>query len=85
MQLKVFYIPIKGACDKAISMHLQDINGLMARGTWCCGFSTRVLEESNPTLIGWKSLKPKKEFAKIKTPFHTDGRRFEIATSCILF
>ena len=59
---------------------------------WACGpeglgavsVSERVLKESNPTLIGWRSLK---EEASIHVqnpyPFHQDARRFEIATSCI--
>ena len=43
-----------------------------------------MLEESNPTLIGWKSLKAEEGIhINHKTPFHSDGRRFEIATSCI--
>jgi len=37
-----------------------------------------------PTLIGWKSLKAEEGiYVNNETPFHSDGRRFEIATSCI--
>ncbi len=59
---------------------------------WACGpeglggvaISERVLEESQPTLIGWKSLKVEKSiYNNDSNPFHTDARRFEIATSCI--
>ncbi len=43
-----------------------------------------MLEESNPTLIGWKSLRAEEGIhVNNKTPFHSDGRRFEIATSCV--
>ena len=59
---------------------------------WACGpeglggvaISERVLTESNPTLIGWRSLKKEGSIYNDDTqPFHLDGRRFEIATSCI--
>jgi L-cysteine/cystine lyase len=54
---------------------------------WCCGpeglgvvaLSQRLLGEARPTLIGWRSLADEDS----GTPtFHTDGRRFEVATSC---
>jgi len=79
------HIPIKGACDKA------DIYAFTGH-KWAFGpeglgavvLSTRVLEESSPTLIGWKSLKAEEGiYINNKTPFHSDGRRFEIATSCV--
>ncbi len=78
-------IPIKGACDNA------DIYAFTGH-KWAYGpeglgavvLSTRVLEESSPTLIGWKSLKDEEGiYVNNKTPFHSDGRRFEVATSCI--
>lgn len=59
---------------------------------WACGpeglggvaISDRVLNQANPTLIGWRSLKQENT---TNTPhaemFHKDSRRFEIATSCI--
>ena len=59
---------------------------------WACGpeglgavvISRRILEESNPTLIGWKSLKNEQSiYEESYNPFHSDARRFEIATSCI--
>ena len=54
---------------------------------WCCGpeglgavvLSERVLAESRPTLIGWRSLLDENATA---ASFHSDGRRFEVATSC---
>jgi L-cysteine/cystine lyase len=54
---------------------------------WCCGpeglgvavLSDRLLVESRPTLIGWRSLA---EAGSGAAPFHRDGRRFEVATSC---
>ncbi len=79
------HIPIKDACNKA------DIYAFTGH-KWAYGpeglgavvLSTRVLEESNPTLIGWKCLKAEEGiYVNNKNPFHSDGRRFEIATSCI--
>ncbi|MFM7313299.1 MAG: aminotransferase class V-fold PLP-dependent enzyme [Cyanobium sp.] len=60
---------------------------------WCCGpeglgvvaLSDRLLEQARPTLICWRSLAD--EDATSQSPahglFHGDGRRFEVATSCI--
>ena len=79
------HIPIKGACDTA------DIYAFTGH-KWAYGpeglgavvLSARVLEESSPTLIGWKSLKAEEGIhINNKAPFHSDARRFEIATSCI--
>ena len=55
---------------------------------WCCGpeglggvaVSERVLEQSQPTVIGWRSLSDE---TSAGSPWHRDGRRFEVATSCI--
>ncbi len=55
---------------------------------WCCGpeglgvvaLSERLLAEAQPTLIGWRSLSHE---GSATSGFHTDGRRFEVATSCI--
>lgn len=55
---------------------------------WCCGpeglgvvaLSARLLEEGQPTLIGWRSLSHESDGA---SRFHADARRFEVATSCI--
>jgi L-cysteine/cystine lyase len=55
---------------------------------WCCGpeglggvaLSERVLEQAQPTLIGWRSLR---EEAWAESCFHNDARRFEVATSCV--
>ena len=54
---------------------------------WCCGpeglggvlLSERLLEASQPTLIGWRTLRSED---KANGGFHRDGRRFEVATSC---
>jgi L-cysteine/cystine lyase len=54
---------------------------------WCCGpeglgavaLSERLLAESSPTLIGWRSLDHDGPGA---AGFHGDARRFEVATSC---
>ncbi len=46
--------------------------------------SERVLIESRPTLIGWKSLINEGSGSHtISLPFFKDSRRFEIATSCV--
>ena len=55
---------------------------------WCCGpeglgaeaLSERVLEQAKPTLIGWRSLRSE---ASGSSSFHSDSRRFEVATSCV--
>jgi L-cysteine/cystine lyase len=55
---------------------------------WCCGpeglggvaLSERLLEQAQPTLIGWRSLAHEGSAA---SSFHRDGRRFEVATSCL--
>ena len=54
---------------------------------WCCGpeglgavaLSERLLAESSPTLIGWRTLAHDGPGAG---GFHQDARRFEVATSC---
>jgi L-cysteine/cystine lyase len=54
---------------------------------WCCGpeglgavvLSERLLAESSPTLIGWRSLAHDGPGAG---GYHRDARRFEVATSC---
>jgi len=79
------HIPIKGACDKAdIYAFTGHKWAYGPEGLGAVALSSRVLEESNPTLIGWKSLKAEEGiYANNKSPFHSDGRRFEIATSCV--
>jgi L-cysteine/cystine lyase len=55
---------------------------------WCCGpeglgavaLSERLLTESSPTLIGWRSLSDE---GIAGSGFHGDARRFEVATSCL--
>jgi len=55
---------------------------------WCCGpeglggvaLSERLLEQAQPTLIGWRSLRHE---ASASSSFHSDARRFEVATSCV--
>ncbi|AFY28496.1 aminotransferase class V-fold PLP-dependent enzyme [Cyanobium gracile] len=54
---------------------------------WCCGpeglgavaLSGRLLAESSPTLIGWRTLEHDGPGAG---GYHRDARRFEVATSC---
>ena len=59
---------------------------------WACGpeglggvaVSERVLSDSQPTLIGWRSLQDEtRAVADDPDPFHHDSRRFEVATSCV--
>jgi L-cysteine/cystine lyase len=55
---------------------------------WCCGpeglggvaLSERLLEQAQPTVIGWRSLRHESNAA---SPWHHDARRFEVATSCV--
>ncbi len=55
---------------------------------WCCGpeglggvaLSERLLEQAQPTLIGWRSLSNEGSGG---SDFHSDARRFEVATSCV--
>jgi len=55
---------------------------------WCCGpeglgavaLSERLLADSAPTLIGWRSLSNE---TATGSAFHRDARRFEVATSCL--
>ena len=55
---------------------------------WCCGpeglggvaLSERLLEQAQPTLIGWRSLRHE---GSPGSSFHRDARRFEVATSCV--
>ncbi len=77
-------IPIKQAASKA------DIYAFTGH-KWAFGpeglggvvLSNRVLDEAKPTLIGWKSLIHEGSiYNNNSEPFHRDGRRFEIATSC---
>jgi L-cysteine/cystine lyase len=54
---------------------------------WCCGpeglgavaLSERLLADSSPTLIGWRTLEHDGPGAG---GYHRDARRFEVATSC---
>ena len=59
---------------------------------WACGpeglggvaLSERVLQETSPTVIGWRSLEDEsKADLTSPDPFHHDSRRFEVATSCV--
>ncbi len=79
------HIPIKDVCDHAdIYAFTGHKWAYGPEGLGAVALSTRVLEESSPTLIGWKSLKAEEGiYVNNKTPFHSDGRRFEIATSCV--
>ncbi|MCP9848245.1 aminotransferase class V-fold PLP-dependent enzyme [Cyanobium sp. Morenito 9A2] len=55
---------------------------------WACGpeglggvaLSERVLEQASPTLIGWRNLRQETDE---HGGWHPDGRRFEVATSCV--
>ena len=55
---------------------------------WLCGpeglggvaLSERLLEQAQPTLIGWRSLRHE---GSAGSAWHGDARRFEVATSCV--
>ena len=55
---------------------------------WLCGpeglggvaLSERLLEQAQPTLIGWRSLRHE---GSASSSWHGDARRFEVATSCV--
>ncbi|MEC8607432.1 MAG: aminotransferase class V-fold PLP-dependent enzyme [Cyanobacteriota bacterium] len=82
--------------DAAQSMGSLELGGVPAAADiyaftghkWCCGpeglggvaLSERVLEQSQPTVIGWRSLRNENSSG---SQWHHDGRRFEVATSCI--
>ena len=77
------------ASDQAAAA--ADIYGFTGH-KWACGpeglggvaLSERVLQEANPTLIGWRSLRHEsKADPSNLDPFHHDSRRFEVATSCV--
>ena len=78
-------IPVTAAAASA------DIYGFTGH-KWACGpeglggvaLSERVLEDAQPTLIGWRSLRDEtKADLSSDDPFHHDSRRFEVATSCV--
>jgi len=78
-------IPVAEAADAA------DIYACTGH-KWCCGpeglgvvaLSERLLEQASPTLIGWRSLADENAVASspANSQFHSDARRFEVATSC---
>jgi L-cysteine/cystine lyase len=59
---------------------------------WCCGpeglggvaLSERLLQESQPTMGGWRSLANENTAggSDASSGWHHDARRFEVATSC---
>ena len=78
-------IPVAAAAAAA------DIYGFTGH-KWACGpeglggvaLSERVLEDAQPTVIGWRSLRDEsKADLNSSDPFHHDSRRFEVATSCV--
>ena len=78
-------IPIKEAC---INADIYAFTGhkwaLGPEGLGGVSLSERLISDSKPTLIGWRSLhKEIGIYANISNPFHIDSRKFEIATSCI--
>lgn len=74
----------QGAANAAAAADIYACTG----HKWCCGpeglgavaLSERLLSESQPTLIGWRSLSHE---GSAGSGFHSDARRFEVATSCI--
>jgi len=74
-------VPVQQAADAA------DIYAFTGH-KWCCWpeglggvvCSERLLEQAQPTLVGWRSLRHE---ADADSPWHRDARRFEVATSCV--
>jgi L-cysteine/cystine lyase len=83
-----------GSLPVAAAANVADIYACTGH-KWCCGpeglgvvaLSERLLNEARPTLIGWRSLVSEQvsgpQSGSGDSPFHGDGRRFEVATSCI--
>jgi len=78
-------IPVQ---DAAVAADIYAFTG----HKWACGpeglggvaLSERVLNEGQPTVIGWRSLQDEsKADLNSSDPFHHDSRRFEVATSCV--
>jgi len=75
-----------GNIPVAEAAHAADIDACTGH-KWCCGheglgavvLSDRLLAETSPTVIGWRSLASESQSAN---GFHSDARRFEVATSC---
>jgi L-cysteine/cystine lyase len=76
-----------GSLPLGASADVADIYAITGH-KWCCGpeglgavaLSERLLAESSPTLIGWRSLSNE---GIPGSGFHGDARRFEVATSCL--
>ena len=69
----------------------SDIYSITAH-KWSCGpeglgaffISDRFIRNTNPTIIGWKSLKKEQGiYETSNNVFQEDARKFEVATSCI--
>ncbi|MEB3234454.1 MAG: aminotransferase class V-fold PLP-dependent enzyme [Cyanobacteriota bacterium] len=76
-----------GSLPVAEAAPLADIYAFTGH-KWCCGpeglggvaLSERLLEQAQPTLIGWRSLRQE---SSATSSWHRDARRFEVATSCV--
>jgi L-cysteine/cystine lyase len=76
-------IPLEGQNSAAAAADIYGCTG----HKWCCGpeglgavvLSERLLQDSRPTLIGWRSLSDE---LHADSRFLGDARRFEVATSC---
>ena len=94
-QNKPFFVvdAAQSFCQIAIKNDAKNVDVYAFTGhKWACGpeglggavLSERILQASNPTLGGWRCLKNEGAIAKMKAPtFWEDGRKFEIATSCV--
>ncbi len=75
-----------GSLPVAAAAAAADIYGFTGH-KWCCGpeglggvaLSDRLLDQAQPTLIGWRSLSNE---GHPGSAFHQDARRFEVGTSC---
>ena len=58
--------------------------GMWTEGLGSIYVSDRFIHETDPTIIGWKSLKKEQGiYEPSDNLFHEDARKFEVATSCI--
>ena len=76
-----------GSIPVAVAAAAADIYAFTGH-KWLCGpeglggvaLSERLLEQAQPTLIGWRSLRHE---GSAGSSWHGDARRFEVATSCV--
>ena len=80
-----------GHIDISNKVKFSDLYAITSH-KWACGpeglgafyVSQRLIQNTNPTIIGWKSLKKEQGiYENHENLLQDDARKFEIATSCI--